>query len=67
MTEEPRKLYEGADGILYTMDTHEEVTCSWTLACERPANEVVPHPVLGGVPTCTPHVEWIEGQHAEIY
>jgi hypothetical protein len=61
-TEEPRQLYQGADGILYTMDTDEEVTCSWTATCERPANEVVPHPVLSGVPICTHHVEWLATQ-----
>jgi hypothetical protein len=41
-------------GVEFT-DEHDEpiaLTCSWFVLCDRPAVNVIEHPILGGVPTC---------------
>jgi hypothetical protein len=41
----PNQLYaRDGDGVLMTVETDEEVTCSWTAVCENPATELEQHP-----------------------
>jgi len=57
---ESTNVYVDFDGIVKEVGTDAVVHCSWTVACERPANDVRPHPILGGVPICTQHLTWVE-------
>jgi hypothetical protein len=48
---EPVILHYDSDGYLCD-DDENRVICSWFALCDRPATDVVQHPVLGGVPVC---------------
>jgi hypothetical protein len=59
MVENVNRLWQREDGVLLTMEADEEVTCSWTLVCKELATSIVEHPILGGVPVCQRHKEWV--------
>jgi hypothetical protein len=50
---EPTEVYKDDAGVIRVLATDETVTCSWFALCANDANDVRPHPVLGGVPICS--------------
>lgn len=59
--QEPTSVIIDTDGRVKVEATGEVVTCSWFALCERDATDVLDHPVLGGVPICTPCLDRVTG------
>ena len=50
-----------ADGTATEESSGLVVACGWFARCDRPANGVQPHPILGDIPSCQRCADVVSG------
>lgn len=47
------------DSLADAAEAGYPVGCQWFVGCENEATELVKHPILKEVPTCSKHAAWV--------